>query len=455
MVFEFLGGGKVDEGSRRVKEVAATGDLTALYNLGVAYLNGIGVNRDLRTAYDAFSKAANSGHSRAQYNLGVMHNTGAGAELNAGLAAFWFEKSAAQGHPDAAFNLSYLYLNGSGVKQSPLQAQQYLSLAAKNGHAKANEILQKIKVSGQTDAVAGIQHALSTLRDAASDVEVRRALKVGLGPSPDPNLLMQVTRCHTLAEQVAEAANVDLDDVLDAMVKGNYLELEQAMRAGIGLLEGAGELVLEEDEVLGHEECDDTVSTQDECRNIADDLLGQVFGANSRQFILRDSDCTLIESHFFSELHEISRSEVELKKHPEAREYLDIFPIDFVKQKFLQSKNNLDYQSKRIIFSNLLSGFPEGEQLQIKRFAVYLMHEILMKRDFGDQSSWTGLSDECEGLTREAEKFIADAETANAEERRRNWDDFHRLWGGASRSPAYNKNTWLEIEEQLRAAKMV
>lgn len=42
-----------------------------------------------------------------------------------------------------------------------------------------------------------------------------------------------------------------------------------------------------------------------------------------------------------------------------------------------------------------------------------------------------------------------------APERERNFNDFHRLWSGATASPIYNKQAWLEIERQLLAAKLI
>ncbi|KRA70690.1 hypothetical protein ASD78_17805 [Lysobacter sp. Root667] len=43
----------------------------------------------------------------------------------------------------------------------------------------------------------------------------------------------------------------------------------------------------------------------------------------------------------------------------------------------------------------------------------------------------------------------------SAPDKERNFDDFHRLWSGATASPIYNKEAWLEIERQLLAAKLL
>jgi len=48
----------------------------AQYNLGTAYLYGLGVAKDYRDALEWFGKAAARGDARAQNNLGVMYLNG-------------------------------------------------------------------------------------------------------------------------------------------------------------------------------------------------------------------------------------------------------------------------------------------------------------------------------------------------------------------------------------------
>lgn len=52
------------------------------YNLGVMYLKGIGVKRDVKIACKCFIVAANAGQPKAFYQLAKMFHTGVGLKKN-------------------------------------------------------------------------------------------------------------------------------------------------------------------------------------------------------------------------------------------------------------------------------------------------------------------------------------------------------------------------------------
>lgn len=52
------------------------------YNLGVLYLKGIGVKRDVKVACKYFIIAANAGQPKAFYQLAKMFHTGVGLKKN-------------------------------------------------------------------------------------------------------------------------------------------------------------------------------------------------------------------------------------------------------------------------------------------------------------------------------------------------------------------------------------
>jgi hypothetical protein len=107
---------------------------------------------------------------------------------------------------------------------------------------------------------------------------------------------------------------------------------------------------------------------------------------------------------FYYELHEISLSEKILSKHPEAQEYLDIFPQEFIRQKHQEASKSIELAPHRLVFHHFLDRFPEEERLYLHRCTIYDMHCLLMSRDFGDM--YASLSSPCQGLTKDAEKFI-------------------------------------------------
>lgn len=84
-----------------VKPLAEQGNAVAQRNMGVLYLRGRGVNRDVGTAIDWFRKSAAQGFGPAQYQLGLLYYTGEDVEKNAAEAAKLFEQAAATGVTEA------------------------------------------------------------------------------------------------------------------------------------------------------------------------------------------------------------------------------------------------------------------------------------------------------------------------------------------------------------------
>ena len=67
------------------------GNREAMYNIGLLYFFGKGVERDLPLAFEYCKKAAYKGSSRAQNNLAYMYTKGLGTKKNYVLAFAWSE----------------------------------------------------------------------------------------------------------------------------------------------------------------------------------------------------------------------------------------------------------------------------------------------------------------------------------------------------------------------------
>ncbi len=166
------------------KEMAAKGDISSEYQLGMCYLNGNGVIRDeergvnhIKSAAEKglseaqfylgciylgegrnqnyqkstewLTKSAKQGNPDAQYMLGYVYKFGLGTDPNYELSAQWYRKSAEQDNPDAAYNLGLAYLLGSGVTASNREAAFWLKKSADNGKDQAQFELAKLYLSGQ------------------------------------------------------------------------------------------------------------------------------------------------------------------------------------------------------------------------------------------------------------------------------------------------------------------
>ena len=108
--------------------LARDGNVTAQYNLGILYENGLGVVRDESTAAMWYRVAAKQGHVTAQYNLGVLYEKGRGVQHDDIEAARWYRKAAEQGFALAQTNLGFLFDHGFGVTRDTGEAVHWYRL---------------------------------------------------------------------------------------------------------------------------------------------------------------------------------------------------------------------------------------------------------------------------------------------------------------------------------------
>lgn len=101
---------------------AAAGDLSDIYNLGVAYAEGKEVAKDPAVAFVHFRTAAEGGLPSAQYNLAVCYLNGDGVAKDDAAAVRWLYAAAAQGVYPAQVLLVECYGQGRGVPKDPARA---------------------------------------------------------------------------------------------------------------------------------------------------------------------------------------------------------------------------------------------------------------------------------------------------------------------------------------------
>ena len=70
--------GEYSKALKILTEEADNGEVNAIYNIGLLYFFGNGVNKDLSIAYNYCKKAALKGLARAQNNLAYMYLNGMG-----------------------------------------------------------------------------------------------------------------------------------------------------------------------------------------------------------------------------------------------------------------------------------------------------------------------------------------------------------------------------------------
>ncbi|MDY0882159.1 tetratricopeptide repeat protein [Dongia soli] len=125
------------ESTKWLERVAQGGNVSAMADLGTAYLQGIGVEKNAKTAHDWYERAAALGNSDALYNLGLLYQSGYSGQPDPIRAADYYNRAANQKNGRAMLALGDLYADGEGVPHNQIQALVWYELAAENGRAEA------------------------------------------------------------------------------------------------------------------------------------------------------------------------------------------------------------------------------------------------------------------------------------------------------------------------------
>jgi TPR repeat protein len=105
--------------------------------------------KDYATAAKEWRALANKGDTRAQFNLGLLYVDGLGVPLDYYQAVRWFERSAQQDYAKAQLNLGIMYRDGKGVKRDYVQAYMWFNVCAAKSETKCvtkrDDLAQKLK----------------------------------------------------------------------------------------------------------------------------------------------------------------------------------------------------------------------------------------------------------------------------------------------------------------------
>jgi hypothetical protein len=126
------------------RPLAENGNARAQFNLGLMYVDGLGVPQDYAEAARLFRMAAMQGDTNAQLNLGVLYAKGQGVPQDYSEAVSWYRKAAEQGDVYAQFILGRMYVLGRGVPQNYVEAHMWWNLAASQGNDDALMFRDKV-----------------------------------------------------------------------------------------------------------------------------------------------------------------------------------------------------------------------------------------------------------------------------------------------------------------------
>lgn len=133
-----------------LKVAAERGNATALNNLGVHYLQGDGVEKDVDRAIELYRKAGEKGSAQAQSNLANLYWYGReDVSRNPSLAVFWAKKAAEQDSEDVLFILARAFETGDGAAENMETAVKWYEKAAAAGQASGLNNLAYFYLKGE------------------------------------------------------------------------------------------------------------------------------------------------------------------------------------------------------------------------------------------------------------------------------------------------------------------
>ena len=137
----------------KLKEMAESGKVQAMYDVGKLYERGRGVNKNRIKAAEWFQKAALSGHASAQARLGILYFEGRGVNQDYNKALRLLNAAAKQKIPSAYYQLANMYELGTGVKQDLYKSIAWYQKAKQSGYYLAEDKIKRLQKRLHTGAV--------------------------------------------------------------------------------------------------------------------------------------------------------------------------------------------------------------------------------------------------------------------------------------------------------------
>lgn len=115
------------------------------------------LREDYQTALRLLRPLAAQGDASAQFTLGVMYAFGQGVPQDYAEAVKWFHLAADQGDTSARSFLGYMYENGQGLPQNYVQAYMWYDLAIAAGDNDAIEYRDVVSAKMTPEQIAEAQ----------------------------------------------------------------------------------------------------------------------------------------------------------------------------------------------------------------------------------------------------------------------------------------------------------
>ena len=189
--------------------MAKRGDAMAQFSVAIAYEDGVGAKKDLKQAFDWYSKAAKQGHEGAQYKVGVFYEKGMGVKKDPKLAMEWYKKAASNGSRQAQKRLDQMAANERDAQLAKQHREKQQQEAAAAAAAKAEKERQ-VAAKAEQERQAAVAREKAR-REAAAKAKKSAPVKVAVATPSVPK-----------AKPNPAPKRVDIPDLMEVVVNGNW-----------------------------------------------------------------------------------------------------------------------------------------------------------------------------------------------------------------------------------------
>lgn len=157
--FQAFTAGNYEQALRLWLPIAEKENADAQYNLGILYMKGLGVEKNIKTAFIWYKRASANGHTDAMFNLGTMYNKGKVIYRSPKDANRWWLKAAELGNDAAQFNIAVEYAYGRNLGKNVDEAIKWWKKSALQGNKDARAALHRTYTEGLFGVTANPQEA--------------------------------------------------------------------------------------------------------------------------------------------------------------------------------------------------------------------------------------------------------------------------------------------------------
>ncbi len=176
--------GKVDKSPEQARywrdKAAEQGEKMAMYEVGMAYIRGVEVEKDIQAGLDWLRRSAEAGANKARLKYALMHYKGRIVPVDYKVAYHWFSKLADEGHASGTSALGMMVLQGHGTPSDPERAIALFEKAGKGGSREAFENLGAIYYDGLYGITRSHWRAFGYFKRAAEKKSARGLYMTGL-----------------------------------------------------------------------------------------------------------------------------------------------------------------------------------------------------------------------------------------------------------------------------------